>query len=254
MEGLPPTGVHDNTGNLHMSLYRVRGLRGGEKTRAVAEFDKVRAACAGSAFGTVKGVQIAMFPVGSNANYSLHAPSAEVRILASAQLALFMDGACPGNPGPAGWGAVVVEGCAAVGDDTPPSGGSAVARIFGPVELSPSAPAFLGAEGGSNNTGELSAICESLRWLLDHERSTRPVVLCTDSEYALNQVQALHKAHKNVALSGRSRELLAAVRARGRAVRFVHVKGHSGHAWNEEADRLANRGVNERSSSCGRIA
>ena len=37
--------------------------------------------------------------------------------------------------------------------------------------------------------------------------------------------------------------MLAAARAAGHAVRFVHVKGHAGHKWNERADALATEGL-----------
>eukprot|EP00656_Telonema_subtile_P023458 TRINITY_DN24909_c0_g1_i1.p1 TRINITY_DN24909_c0_g1~~TRINITY_DN24909_c0_g1_i1.p1 ORF type:complete len:102 (-),score=14.41 TRINITY_DN24909_c0_g1_i1:159-464(-) len=70
---------------------------------------------------------------------------------------------------------------------------------------------------------------------------SEPAVICYDSEYASNQAQGLHRAHKNVALAKKSRELLAEARKK-REVRFLHVKGHSGHRWNDEADRLANLG------------
>ena len=63
------------------------------------------------------------------------------------ELAVFTDGACQGNQNvavranPAGWGAVVVDGCTG----EPPLGGSAVAELYGPVELDASSPHFLGA-------------------------------------------------------------------------------------------------------------
>lgn len=98
----------------------------------------------------------------------------------SGDVSIFTDGACAGNQNvattnnPAGWGACVVEG--AVSGPPPkhrPAGGVAVAELFGPVDLDPSSAHFLGAEVASNNTGELSAVCEALRWLIDHEPSTR---------------------------------------------------------------------------------
>ena len=176
--------------------------------------------------------------------------------VATHELAIFTDGACQGNThvaeraNPAGWGAAVVKGCAGL----PPIGGTKAAELFGPVELVPSAPAFLGAEVGSNNTGELSAVCEALRWLTEHEPTAQPAVICYDSVYAANIAQGIFRAHKNVALAQRSHELLAGARRR-RSVRFLHVKGHSGHEWNDEADRLANRGAaGERSAGAGWLA
>jgi ribonuclease HI len=169
------------------------------------------------------------------------------------EIAIFTDGACAGNKNvavsacPAGWGAIVVEGC--LGD--PPSGGVTLAELYGPVDLDAASPHYLGAEVGSNNTGELSAVCEALRWLCEHETSARAAVICYDSEYASNQAQGIHKAHKNVALAKRSHALLAQARTK-RPVRFLHVKGHSGHKWNDAADSAANRGATgARSSASG---
>jgi len=159
------------------------------------------------------------------------------------ELAVFTDGACQGNTNvatstnPAGWGAVVVSGV--TGD--PPTGGSASMELYGPVELDVDAADYMGAQVCSNNTGELSAICHALRWLAD-DASSQPAVICYDSEYASNQAQGLHKAHKNVLLSKKSRELLAEAR-KHREVRFLHVKGHSGNEWNDAADSLANKGA-----------
>jgi len=170
----------------------------------------------------------------------------------ASEIAVFTDGACAGNQNvatskcPAGWGAIVVEGCLGL----PPSGGAALAELFGPVDLDTSSPFYLGAEVGSNNTGELSAVCEALRWLTEHEPSTRDAVICYDSEYASNQAQGIHKAHKNVALARRSHALLAEARKK-RNVRFLHVKGHSGHKWNDAADSLANRGATGARSVAG---
>ena len=66
--------------------------------------------------------------------------------------------------------------------------------------------------------------------------------ICYDSEYAAKQAQGLHQAHKNIMLSQKSRDLLRKVKQK-RSVRFVHVKGHSGHRWNDAADAAANRGA-----------
>lgn len=94
------------------------------------------------------------------------------------EIAVFTDGACQGNYNvakskcPAGWGVVVVEGCSG----SPPVGGAEVRRLYGPVCLDKASPAYIGAEVGSNNTGELSAMCEAFRWLSRHEPTSRPAV------------------------------------------------------------------------------
>lgn len=168
------------------------------------------------------------------------------------EIAVFTDGACAGNQNvavtnnPAGWGACVVEGCSG----EPPVGGVAVAELYGPVDLDATSPHYLGAEVKSNNTGELSAVCEALRWLIEHEPSSRPAWICYDSKYAMNQATGTHKAHTNVALARRSHQLLAEARKK-RKVDFLHVKGHSGHEWNDVADSLANRGATGARSTAG---
>ena len=48
-----------------------------------------------------------------------------------------------------------------------------------------SKPDFIGAEVGSNNTGELSAIAHSLRWVLSNVEKME-IVICSDSTYAGN--------------------------------------------------------------------
>ena len=147
--------------------------------------------------------------------------------IVAGELACFTDGACKGNNHvalnvcPAGWGVAVVEG--AEGDGAS-GAGRLIVELFGPVGLDPASPHFLGAEVGSNNTGELSAVCEALHWLAHVERSGRSAVICYDSEYAANQTLGQQKTNKNKALVARAQALLASARAR-RAVRFLHVKG-----------------------------
>lgn len=161
------------------------------------------------------------------------------------ELALYTDGACKGNNHvharhcPAGWGVAVVA------DRALPHGGHCIEELFAPVELDPASPHFLGAEVASNNTAELSAVCEALLWLLRQPPSAQPppAAICYDSEYAAKQVQGEWKTNKNLALVNKGKILLSQVVSE-RKIRFIHVKGHSNHQWNELADKLANRGAN----------
>lgn len=175
----------------------------------------------------------------------------EVAALETDEVALYTDGACKGNNHvalkscPAGWGVVVVEGGvvgtggAACRDH---SSGRSVSELFGPVVLDAASPLFLGAEVGSNNTGELTAICEALLWLRDCDRSTRSAAIVYDSIYAAKITTGEFRAQKNQRLAAEARGLLREVQAK-RRVRLLHVKGHSGQRWNEVADALANRGA-----------
>ena len=64
-----------------------------------------------------------------------------------------------------------------------------------------------------------------------------------DSEYAASMVQGKWKAKANLEVIREGREALASARAAGLAVEFRHVKGHSGHKWNDRADELADEGA-----------
>jgi len=129
----------------------------------------------------------------------------------------FTDGACKGNPGPAGAGAVVK-----LPDGT-------VHERY----------AALGV--ATNNVGELSAIGLAVD-LLDEVGFPEDVQaeICTDSKYTYGLLELGWKAKSNT-------ELVARIRGRlsGRSVRLHWVAGHVGIPENERADALANEGVNE---------
>ncbi len=138
------------------------------------------------------------------------------------KIEIYTDGACKGNPGPGGWGALLVAG-------------EAKKEMFG------------GERDTTNNRMELTAVIEALSAL------TRPceVVLYTDSQYVQKGISewihgwkargwktAARAPVKNVDLW----QALDAAQARHR-IHWRWVKGHAGHAGNECADELANRGV-----------
>ena len=141
---------------------------------------------------------------------------------------LFTDGACRGNPGPGGWGALLRYG------DTEK-------ELWG------------GETETTNNRMELMAAIRGL------ESLTRPcqVRLTTDSQYVLKGVTewmanwkrrgwktAAKKPVKNVDLWQRLDRALAP-----HQVEWEWVRGHTGHAENERADQLANRGIDELTTS-----
>ena len=138
---------------------------------------------------------------------------------------IFTDGACRGNPGPGGWGAVLRWG----GREKLLSGGSS---------------------DTTNNRMELTAAIEALEAL----RRPCRVRLSTDSTYLKNGITrwipawkrrdwktADRKPVKNVDLWRRLERA-----ASPHAVEWVWVRGHSGHEGNEKADALARSAIGGR--------
>ena len=140
------------------------------------------------------------------------------------QIQIYTDGACKGNPGPGGWGAVLLSG-------------TSEKELFG------------GEAATTNNRMELLAVIEALTAL------KRPchVVLYLDSEYVRKGITewiAGWKARRWRTASGQEvknvdlwKRLDAAVFGAGHRIEWRWVKGHSGDPGNERADQLANRGV-----------
>ena len=137
---------------------------------------------------------------------------------------LYTDGACRGNPGPGGWGVLVRS---AEGDQ----------HYFG------------GEQDTTNNRMELRAAIEGLKRLNDGEA----VLLVTDSQYVRKGITewivnwkrngwktAAKKPVKNADLW---QELEC--QSHRHQIEWRWVKGHSGHAENEMADQLANRGIDQ---------
>lgn len=135
------------------------------------------------------------------------------------QLEIFTDGACSGNPGPGGWGALLRY----QGIEKELSGGSAAT---------------------TNNRMELTAIIEALACL----KEPCIVTLTTDSKYAADgitkgwakswQKNGWKKADRKPALNADLWERLLQLLA-VHQVKIVWVKGHAGHPENERCDQLA---------------
>ena len=140
----------------------------------------------------------------------------------AAPVVIYTDGACKGNPGPGGWGALLLYG----GQER---------ELFGGAPLT------------TNNRMELQAVIEALSAL------TRPseVMLYTDSVYVRSGIlQWIHNWKKNGWKTSDKKpvknadlwQTLDKLRE-GHTIEWHWVKGHADNAGNLRADALANRGV-----------
>ncbi len=137
---------------------------------------------------------------------------------------IFTDGACRGNPGPGGWGALLRRG----GHEK---------SLYG------------GEHNTTNNRMELTAAIEGLRAL------KRPceVVLTTDSQYVRKGITEwmVNWKKRNWKTAAKAPVKNADLWRELDSLNSQHqidwqwVKGHSGHRENEIADALANRGIDE---------
>jgi ribonuclease HI len=141
-------------------------------------------------------------------------------------------------------------GCTLNGDntkDTPAGWGihinseGHVTEMCGPVITDTTNKFFLGAEIGSNNTAELSAICEALLWVWYTRPSDSKIVIHPDSQYAINAALGVQAGQCNKDLVDITAELHRMV-TQTHHVEYKWVKGHTGVHGNERADRLANQG------------
>jgi ribonuclease HI len=133
----------------------------------------------------------------------------------------YTDGACSGNPGPAGSGVVLVS----------PDGKMHEGREY------------LGE--ATNNVAELTAILRALEWI---PREARAILVHTDSQYAIGVLQKGWKAKANGELVARTKRVL-----QERGARLSYVPGHAGVPLNERADELARQAITTRTTVTVRV-
>jgi len=143
-------------------------------------------------------------------------------VVSEKRVEIFTDGACKGNPGPGGWGALL-------------RWGTTERELCG------------GESATTNNRMELTAVIEALKAL------TRPVKvrLHTDSTYVHQGISKwIHGWKKNGWRTADKKpvknvDLWQALDAAlgEHDIEWRWVKGHAGHDGNERADALANRGI-----------
>ena len=135
---------------------------------------------------------------------------------------IFTDGACKGNPGPGGWGAILRYG-------------TTEKEIYG------------ASKNTTNNIMELTAVIESLKNL----KKPCELIITTDSKYVKNGItEWIHNWKKNgwrtaAKKEVKNKELWIELDSliQIHSITWDWVKGHSGHPENERADSLANLAI-----------
>lgn len=139
------------------------------------------------------------------------------------KIEIYTDGSSLGNPGPGGWGVVVVED------------NKIVKEIGG------------GDKNTTNNRMELKAVIEALRFV--YENKLEDVNIFADSAYVLGGVttwiygwekNGWKTANKKPVLNQELwQELISLERSLKIKINWQKVKGHSGHIYNDKADEIA---------------
>ena len=155
-------------------------------------------------------------------------PTALPKAASGSEVHIYTDGACKGNPGPGGWGALLIYG-------------DREKELFGGERLT------------TNNRMELMAVIEALGSL----KRRCHVIVHTDSQYVRLGITewlpawmqrgwktAAKKPVKNADLWQRLHDVAAK-----HTIQWRWVRGHSGNVGNERADELANRGAESVSAS-----
>lgn len=141
-----------------------------------------------------------------------------IRGLKTTMIEIYTDGACSGNPGPGGWGAILKWN----GHEKELSGGEAET---------------------TNNRMEMMAVIKALEAL----KKPSDVMLYTDSKYVLQGATEWLEGWKARGWKGankkpvKNQDLWEQIDSviQKHNVKFIWIKGHSGHEFNERVDKLA---------------
>ncbi len=137
---------------------------------------------------------------------------------------IYTDGACRGNPGPGGWGALIQYG-------------EFKKEIYG------------GDLSTTNNRMELTATIKALKEI----KEPCEITLFTDSKYVIQGIEEWIHNWKKKGWKGANKKLVKNMKLWKELdelrdqhnIKWEWVKGHSGDPGNETADMLANRGIDE---------
>ncbi len=143
----------------------------------------------------------------------------------SKTIEIYTDGACRGNPGPGGWGALLIAG-------------KHEKRLHG------------GEDDTTNNRMELTAVIEALNAL----KGGRSVIVHTDSKYVMdgitkwmaNWIKRDWKTANRKPVKNKDLWMALDTAVARHDVEWRWVKGHDGNPGNEAADELANLGIDSR--------
>lgn len=143
------------------------------------------------------------------------------------KIEIYTDGACSGNPGRGGIGAVILTD----------------------KSDKPAGTICMGYRLTTNNRMEIMAVIEAL----EQVRANNPaetlagseIIVYTDSQIVYGTMAMGWKAKANTDLWARLYRRMAMLRAEKVSIRFEKVKGHAGNRWNEEADKLAVAGTKD---------
>ena len=146
--------------------------------------------------------------------------------MTTSEVQLFADGACSGNPGPGGWAFILRH--VKTGKEKESSGGE---------------------RETTNNRMELTAVIRALEAL----KGQTTAHVHTDSQYVQKGISEwIHNWKRNGWRTADKKPVKNADLwqvlddlAKGHQIKWIWVKGHAGHAGNERADTLANRGIDE---------
>lgn len=140
------------------------------------------------------------------------------------EIEIYTDGSSLGNPGPGGWGAVVVSG-------------EKIIKELGGFE-----------KETTNNRMELKAVIETVKYITKNY-SKGKITIFADSSYVLTGITSWifnwekngwRTANKKPVLNQDLwKELIELIRNYDNKINWQKVKGHSGHVYNERADEIA---------------